>query len=102
MKYEVRASRTIYGEEGYEVFNKQMESLDDWVYQPYLLGLEPDEDGDIVLPFIDYLNDKYTSVVFERHSLIDLERKQFTGKSVIKIKFLNFNDAQDYAQALSS
>ena len=102
MKYEVRAVKALHGDEAYEVYCKGIESLDDWVYQPYLLGIKPDDDGDIVLPFIEYLNDKYNSVIFERQSMIDLQRKQFTGKSVMKIRFLDFNDAQDYAAVFSS
>lgn len=101
MKYIVEKSITIFGKTAYKVVNKSIESLDDWVYEAFLLEVQPSNDGDIIFPFLDMVNDKFKSAQFEREALIDTQRNCFSGLSVLKIKFINKEDAENYAELLN-
>lgn len=84
----------------YKVYNEHLESIDDWMYEPYLLKIDPG--SDIVSAFWDYLNELYPErVIFERKSLVDPQRKAFTGITTIKIIFLEEVDANDYSSRLN-
>lgn len=101
MEYIVEATKTIFGKEAYKVVNKKLESLDDWVYEAFLLDIPFSEDGDIIFPFFDFVKDNFNSAQFEREALVDSQRNCFTGLSVTKIKFLEFNEANGYASLLN-
>lgn len=102
MKYIVEKS-FIHTKENkaFKVYCSDLESLDDWVYEPYLLSLKI-EDGDIVNSFYNFLNAKFPDkVIFSSVSFTDLERKCFTGMSAIKIFFVDEESANEYAEMLN-
>lgn len=101
MNYAVEERKGLKGKK-YVVIDKNLNINERWLFEAYLLKIEADKDGDIVLPYIDYLNDKYNSVLFERDSIIDSKRSCFTGMSVITVSFTDKNEAQDYADILNA
>jgi len=103
MKYIVEDS-FLYRKENkaYKVYCPDVESLDDWVYEPYLLEVEI-KDGDLINSFYAFLNSKFPNkVIFSSVSFADLERSCFTGMSALKIFFTDRQSAEDYAEMLNS
>lgn len=101
MKYTVKATKTIQGNDAYKAYNKKWESKDDWIYEVYLLSILPNEEGDIVIPFLDFLLENFKSVSFGRGSIVDSATKSFTGLSTVKITFSEKEDALGYARILN-
>jgi len=102
MKYVVEATKTMFGEEAYKVVNKQLESKEDWIYEVNILGLVPNENGDIITPFFEFLDKNFNSAQVERESIVDSKLSRFSGISVIKVKFIEFNEANGYAAMLNT
>ena len=101
MKYVVEAIKSKSKEERYEVYSADLNINEDWVFQVYLLDLEPTSDGDVILPFMDFLKEKYESVDFSRGSIVDSQRNCFTGLSTIHVSFGDKDEALDYADMLN-
>lgn len=101
MTYTVDKTK-IFGKEVFVAIDLTLDINERWIFEPYLLDIEPDENGDIVMPFIDYLVGEYDSVHFVRDSIIDTKRSAFTGMSTISISFSNESEALDYASKLNS
>lgn len=84
------------------VLDSRLDINERWVFEPYLLDIKPNEEGDIVLPFLEYLIDNYPSVKIGRDSIIDTKRGCFTGMSTLVISFTDEDEAQSYASALNN
>lgn len=103
MKYSVKEAKVYHGgttNDVYKVFSPQLESADDWVYEPYLLGIK--DSDNIVDDFWNSLTEKFPSkVIFERDALIDSKRKCYTGMSLINLYFVDMGTAKEYASLLN-
>lgn len=84
------------------VIDSRLDINERWIFEPYLLNIRPNEEGDIILPFLEYLIDNYPSVKIERGSVIDSKRGCFTGMSTLIISFTDKDEAQSYANALNN
>lgn len=84
------------------VIDSRLDINERWVFEPYLLDICPNEEGDIVLPFLEYLIDNYPSVKINRGSVINSKRCCFTGMSTLIISFTDKDEAQSYANALNN
>lgn len=84
------------------VLDTRLDINERWVFEPYLLGIQPNKEGDIILPFLEYLIDNYPSVKIDRDSIIDSKRVCFTGMSTLVISFTDKDEAQSYANALNN
>lgn len=108
MSYTVnKAKGTVINDKGFTeiqnvfvVENDKYYTRESWMIDVYILGIQPSEDGDIVLPFIEYLIDNYPSVNLSRNGMF--RGSIFTGLSIIEISFSEENDAKAYAQALNT
>lgn len=101
MTYTVDKIKTISGD-CFVVVNTKLDINERWVFEPYLLNIEPNEEGDIVIPFLDFLVNEFKSVNIGRGSIIDSQRSCFTGMSTIEISFSDESEALDYAMKLNS
>ena len=84
------------------VVDSRLDINERWIFEPYLLDIRPNEEGDIVLPFLEYLIDNSPPVKIDRGAVIDSKRSCFTGMSTLIISFTDKDEAQSYANALNN
>lgn len=102
MKYAVVEKKKAKGKI-YIVVDKTTDINERWIFEPYILGIEPDKKtGDIVLPYIEYLNEKYSSIIFERGSIVNTKRNCFIGLSTVSVYFTDKKEAENYAEKLNT
>ena len=101
MKYTVKERRALGGDKAFEVYSPDVESIEDWMYEAYILGIKPNEEGDIVLPLIDAVSKGRDSFIVERWAFVNSSTKSFTGISTIVFLFKDKEDAESYKLELN-